>query len=227
MENKIDSILGYAVESCRRVGGTEDKPIFSVIFKTPGATVKDMPQASAEGFLSKAKELMAQRGKQYDAPSGERSMDKTVTAFNTVTGYSLKSYDGWLFLQILKDVRQWQKPTYHEDSAEDCVAYAALKAESLQDKGRVNVNDKCDAVRPVSGEDYDNWRGAGAGGDSKEHAVCGCGGVRAGQDASGGGAIPKPVLHDESCQGTPAQERRKFFHCSEEEGDNPESCGCP
>jgi len=32
----------------------------------------------------------------------------------------------------LKDVRQWQNPNkYHADSAEDCVSYAALKAEAL------------------------------------------------------------------------------------------------
>lgn len=92
---------------------------------------------------------------------------------------------------------------------------------------RVNVNDKCNAVGAVSSEDYDNRRSAGAGGDSKEHAVCGGGGVRAGQDAVGGGVEPEPVLYDESGKGTPSQERRKFFHCTEEEGDNPESRSCP
>ena len=39
------------------------------------------------------------------------------------------------FLLILKDVRQWQKEAYHEDSAIDCVAYAALKAEALANAG--------------------------------------------------------------------------------------------
>lgn len=74
---------------------------------------------------------MEERGKQYDKPEGERSMGKTVQVFNIITGHDLTEADGWLLMQILKDVRQWQTPNYHEDSALDCVAYSALKAESL------------------------------------------------------------------------------------------------
>jgi hypothetical protein len=86
----------------------------------------------AQDFLRKGAELMDERGKQYDEPGGERSMGKAVRAFNAITGQSLTEPEGWLLLQVLKDVRQWQNPaTYHADSAEDCVAYAALKAEAL------------------------------------------------------------------------------------------------
>lgn len=87
---------------------------------------------SAQDFLTQASELMKQRGKQYDKEEGERSMGKAVAAFNMITGQALSEAEGWLLLQILKDVRQWQVPEgYHADSAEDCVAYAALKAEAL------------------------------------------------------------------------------------------------
>ena len=82
-------------------------------------------------FLAKAATLIAQRGQQYDQLEGERSMGKTVTAFNAITGMSLTESEGWLLVQLLKDVRQWSTPNYHQDSAEDCVAYAALKAEAL------------------------------------------------------------------------------------------------
>lgn len=86
----------------------------------------------AHEFLGRAQELMLERGKQYDKPEGERSMQRTVTAFEAVTGKRLTEAEGWLFMQILKDVRQWQNPaTYHADSAEDGVAYSALKAEAL------------------------------------------------------------------------------------------------
>lgn len=85
----------------------------------------------AHEFLGKAQALMLERGQQYDKPEGERSMATTVSAFNTITGQKLTEAEGWLLLQILKDVRQWQNPAYHADSAEDCVAYAALKAEAL------------------------------------------------------------------------------------------------
>lgn len=87
---------------------------------------------SAVDFLNKAAEIMEERGKQYDQPTGERSMGKAVSAFNVITGQDLSEAEGWLLLQILKDVRQWQRPAYHADSAEDCVAYAALKAEALE-----------------------------------------------------------------------------------------------
>lgn len=86
----------------------------------------------ADEYLGKAQALMIERGKQYDKPEGERSMGKAVTAFNAITGLALKESEGWLLLQLLKDVRQWQNPAFHADSAEDCVAYAALKAEALE-----------------------------------------------------------------------------------------------
>lgn len=86
---------------------------------------------TAPDLLARAADLMQVRGKQYDKPEGERSMGKAVTAFNAITGHDLAEADGWLLLQVLKDVRQWQRPGYHADSAEDCIAYAALKAEAL------------------------------------------------------------------------------------------------
>ena len=88
----------------------------------------------AERILRQAADTLKQRGQVYDSPEGERSMGKTVTAFNTITGNSLTEAEGWLLLQLLKDVRQWSKEAYHEDSAVDCVNYAALKAEALAAK---------------------------------------------------------------------------------------------
>lgn len=83
-------------------------------------------------FLQAAIDVQAERGKQYDQPTGERSMGRTVVAFNAVTGRDLSEAEGWLLLQLLKDVRQWQNPgQYHHDSALDGVAYASLKAEAL------------------------------------------------------------------------------------------------
>lgn len=87
---------------------------------------------TAADYLGKAQALMIERGKQFDKPEGERSMGKAVMAFNAITGRNIRESEGWLLLQILKDVRQWQNPAFHADSAEDCVAYAALKAEALE-----------------------------------------------------------------------------------------------
>jgi hypothetical protein len=86
---------------------------------------------AAPWFLDRAKLLMTERGKTYDQPQGERSMRKAVCAFNCITGHKLTESEGWLLLQMLKDARQWQSPSFHADSAEDGVAYSALKAEAL------------------------------------------------------------------------------------------------
>lgn len=88
---------------------------------------------AAASFLLTAAAHMAERGKTYDQPDGERSMARTMTAFEAVTGKALTEAEGWLFMQLLKDVRQWSRPSYHADSAEDCIAYAALKAEALSE----------------------------------------------------------------------------------------------
>lgn len=85
---------------------------------------------TAPALLAKAASIMEERGKQYDKPEGERSMGRAVEAFNAITGKKLSESEGWLLLQVLKDVRLWQRPGYHADSAEDCIAYSALKAEA-------------------------------------------------------------------------------------------------
>lgn len=84
---------------------------------------------TAPGILNEASGILSERGQQYDKPEGERSMGATVAAFNTITGRNLTESEGWLLLQILKDVRDRQRAP-HRDSLLDCVSYAALKAEA-------------------------------------------------------------------------------------------------
>lgn len=90
---------------------------------------------TAPELLKRAAEIMEERGKQYDKSGGERSMSKTVQIFNIFTDreqFPLSEQDGWLLMQILKDVRQQQTPGKpHIDSLEDCIAYSALKAEAF------------------------------------------------------------------------------------------------
>lgn len=112
-------------------------------------------------FLQAAIDTQAERGKQYDSPEGERSMGRTVQAFNAITGRDLTEAEGWLLLQTLKDVRQWQNPDkYHHDSALDGVAYASLKAEAL-----------CNAPHPI---DPNVQEVATLGGGWVEHDGSGC-----------------------------------------------------
>ena len=95
--------------------------------------------ASAPALLARAAEHMADRAATYDKPEGERSMGTTVVAFNAITGRDVTEAEGWLLLQLLKDVRLFQRSGYHADSAEDCIAYSALKAEAKsREQGAAN-----------------------------------------------------------------------------------------
>lgn len=96
-------------------------------FKYNDKQVADQP-VTAVSMLQSALGHMEDRAKTYDAPGGERSMGKTVSAFNTITGLQLSEEQGWLFMEILKQVRS-QQGKYRSDSYEDSVAYAALRGE--------------------------------------------------------------------------------------------------
>lgn len=72
---------------------------------------------------------MEDRAATYDCESGERSMGKTVAAFNIITGHSLTETEGWKFMEVLKMVRSCHGE-FHPDSYEDRSAYAALAGES-------------------------------------------------------------------------------------------------
>lgn len=88
------------------------------------------PPVQAPELLGRAARHMHDRASTYDALGGKRSMGKAVDAFNAITDHTLTESEGWLLLQVLKDVRLFTRSAYHADSAEDCIAYAALKAEA-------------------------------------------------------------------------------------------------
>ena len=88
----------------------------------------------ATDLLNEAAHIMDERGKQYNAPEGERSMGKTVAVFNICTGRELTEVEGWFFMECLKNVRYFQNPDKpHEDSVKNKIAYAALFGEAALD----------------------------------------------------------------------------------------------
>lgn len=81
-------------------------------------------------FISLADKHMRDRAKTYDAAgTGERSIGKTVSMFNTLTGHGLTDEEGWIFMTLLKMVRS-QQGEYKSDNYEDLVAYSALTGEA-------------------------------------------------------------------------------------------------
>ncbi|WP_370242844.1 DUF6378 domain-containing protein [Marisediminitalea sp.] len=92
-------------------------------------TFFELPHLSADKVLNQAQEHLVNRGQVYDQPQGERSMAKTVAAFNALTGLELTEEQGWLFMVVLKAART-QQGMFKLDSYEDGAAYFALAAEA-------------------------------------------------------------------------------------------------
>lgn len=87
------------------------------------------PSLTAVDFLARAAGHMADRAVTYDSPDGERSIAKTVEAFNALTNHNLTAQDGWLLMLLLKIARANQGD-FKLDNYEDLVAYSALLSES-------------------------------------------------------------------------------------------------
>ena len=84
---------------------------------------------TAHSICQAAMGHMDDRATTYDQKGGERSMGKTVTAFNALTGHQLTEEQGWLLMELLKCARS-QQGNYRADNYEDATAYAALRGEA-------------------------------------------------------------------------------------------------
>lgn len=86
---------------------------------------------NAPDLLRQAAETMEARAREYDKRGGERSVPAVVTAFNAIVGRkALTDAEGWLFMQLLKNVRLFAAPGYHADLATDGITYCSLMAEA-------------------------------------------------------------------------------------------------
>ena len=90
--------------------------------------LKEEPTMTASDFLGAALNHLEDRASTYDNPTGERSMGRTVEAFNAITGHKLTEEHGWLLMCLLKQVRS-QQGKYKSDNYEDLTAYASLMGE--------------------------------------------------------------------------------------------------
>ena len=82
---------------------------------------------AAGEILQEAAELIDKRGRHRDL-GPERSMRRTVGAFNTLTGHTLTESQGWLFMAVLKLARA-TAGELHKDDLLDAAAYCALMLE--------------------------------------------------------------------------------------------------
>ena len=83
---------------------------------------------SAASILTAAADNLREKAALRDLPDGERSMARTVAAFNAVTGHNLSEVEGWHFMELLKMCRS-NAGSYHADDHQDRASYAALAGE--------------------------------------------------------------------------------------------------
>lgn len=83
----------------------------------------------APRFLESAAQHMKDRAEQRDSGAGERSMEKTVAAFNTIYNQKLTTEEGWMFMVLLKMVRA-SNGVFVADDYEDGAAYFGLAGET-------------------------------------------------------------------------------------------------
>lgn len=109
----------------------QSQPVSAQSDNKAGGQVPHFKPVSAGDFLHEGLNILEERGKTYDTKEkGERSMSKAVRVFAIITGKQLTEAEGWEFMAVLKQVRAFQRPTFHQDSWQDFVNYAALGAEA-------------------------------------------------------------------------------------------------
>lgn len=89
---------------------------------------------TANQILIDAAATVEQRGAERDKINGERSMRRTVEAFNALTGRDLSEVEGWLFMVVLKAARA-TGGAHKLDDYLDGAAYFALAGECAE-RGR-------------------------------------------------------------------------------------------
>ena len=90
----------------------------------------DTTGQTAPEILATAARCISQRAATRDLPA-ERSMVRTVSAFNALTGHHLTERDGWLFMVALKAARA-TAGNHNADDYVDGAAYFALAGECAE-----------------------------------------------------------------------------------------------
>ncbi|WHB31218.1 hypothetical protein [Xanthomonas phage NEB7] len=112
--------------------------------------------STASDILRQSAQTIDDRAVERDQPGGERSMARTVAAFNALSGHALTERDGWLFMTVLKQARAFATLAGKLDDYVDLAAYAALAGECV---ARVEVAPGILVLdgKPVDVPDWAQW----------------------------------------------------------------------
>lgn len=93
------------------------------------------PPVTAHTILQDAANNIIQHAEQRDMLDGERSMARTVAAFNALTGNHLTEVDGCLFMVLLKAAHA-TVGKHHAEDYTDGSSYFALAGEAAHEAER-------------------------------------------------------------------------------------------
>lgn len=116
-------------EEARRISNEISNEFLEKV-RTGKLDSKGQEYRMAPALLKQAATEMENRAIQRDTPGGERSMERAVEAFNSLSKTKLTSEDGWLFMVCLKLARS-VNGKFREDDYVDAAAYCALLGEEV------------------------------------------------------------------------------------------------
>ncbi len=119
-------------ELCKLLNVDETNVIDSVkaLIHSP-STVKPPQLTTAAEILKTGIDVQESRGVERDAPDGERTMGKIISAFNILEGTELTETQGWRFMVVLKLARAVNGALNIDDYV-DMASYSSLAGESAQ-----------------------------------------------------------------------------------------------
>lgn len=94
-----------------------------------GGVPADATPINSAAILQAGIDVQAERGKSRDSATGERSMKRTVDAFNALEGTTLTEVQGWRFMAVLKLARS-VNGDFNVDDYIDGASYMSLAGES-------------------------------------------------------------------------------------------------
>jgi hypothetical protein len=127
--SEIDAILLEAgwVHSSRASDGEIPIDIYERPMQDIPCVATDTTRVTATAILHEAARAIDNRAAARDMQA-ERSMARTVAAFNALTGRALSEVEGWLFMATLKAARA-TAGAHNGDDYTDGAAYFALAGE--------------------------------------------------------------------------------------------------
>lgn len=98
-------------------------------FKSHAPAQPLLPRPTSVHIVKTAASMIDNRSSERDRDNGEKSMARTVRAFNALAGTSLTEEQGWLFMVMVKAARALGGG-FKDDDYIDMSAYAGLMGEA-------------------------------------------------------------------------------------------------